>query len=526
MRALFNNKPASVILRRQVPVRFDEPARSWFGGLPQMPDGIPWPRTANKGTPLHFIAQIACADLPKRLWNGRGPRDGWLLLFVDVLQLENVSEEDEEAEDIETLGDVVRFFGRRVARSLGRYVPVSGGGLVQVLHIDRLGPERQPPDDMTTVRHAMGDGIGLYEPAVREGVPKLWRRWPVDVVFQEVPALPPMNSKTNWEPLRITGAGLYGSPEDDRHIDHFVDVEPRPLTWRGALYLVDGLIETFLAQFAFDGLRGPPSSEPGWLAAKIAQAEKSIRGYEADAAKGAAALADPASDMTPDQRVVCQSHVVGNREAAAMERGNIADLSVFLRPGGEAELGAEMERTSAAHLKWRTEQIHRLDALRIRILGKDLEAPLGADGWTALKAELIASPTEYWNKWDYAQRKVQCSVLYFAGKWLTMALREDVLDLYTRDAASRAAIPPDILAQIEPKLRNIGPSTAPHRMGGPRDVVQSYAEQGDDDLLFQIFSDDAMGWMWGDVGALFVYVKPHSLKMRWFKCMYAWLDGH
>src|SRR5882762_3377809 len=81
----------SVVLRRQVPIRFDEPARSWLGGLPQMPDNIRWPRVA-KGAPLHFIAQIACGDLPKQVWNGRGPRDGWLLLFVEVLQMEDDSE--------------------------------------------------------------------------------------------------------------------------------------------------------------------------------------------------------------------------------------------------------------------------------------------------------------------------------------------------------------------------------------------------------------------------------------------------
>ncbi len=28
----------SVILLRQVPIRYDEPARSWLAGLPQMPD--------------------------------------------------------------------------------------------------------------------------------------------------------------------------------------------------------------------------------------------------------------------------------------------------------------------------------------------------------------------------------------------------------------------------------------------------------------------------------------------------------
>ena len=44
--------------------------------------------------------------------------------------------------------------------------------------------------------------------------------------------------------------------------------------------------------------------------------------------------------------------------------------------------------------------------------------------------------------------------------------------------------------------------------------------------LFQIFSDDAMGWTWGDLGALFVYLRPFDLKVRRFRRAYAWLDGH
>ena len=59
--------PISAVLRRQVPVRFDETARSWLGGLPQMPDDIPWPRGGEKNWPMHFAAQIYCADLPDRL---------------------------------------------------------------------------------------------------------------------------------------------------------------------------------------------------------------------------------------------------------------------------------------------------------------------------------------------------------------------------------------------------------------------------------------------------------------------------
>jgi hypothetical protein len=38
--------------------------------------------------------------------------------------------------------------------------------------------------------------------------------------------------------------------------------------------------------------------------------------------------------------------------------------------------------------------------------------------------------------------------------------------------------------------------------------------------------DDAMGWMWGDLGALFVYLSPLYLKVRWFQRADARIDGH
>jgi hypothetical protein len=510
----------SVVLRRQVPIRFDEPARSWLGGLPKMPDNIRWPRTS-RGAPLHFIAQIACADLPEQIWTGRGPRDGWLLLFVDVLQMMDNDEEDPA--DIEDLGDVVRLFWRRALRWLG----LGAGGLVRVLHVDRPGPERQPPQDMSTVRHAMSDYVGLFTPVVREGVPKLWRRWPVDLVVQPVPPLPPPGDESGreWEPVQITGAELYGAPEDDEHIDRFEGVEARPLTWRGALYLVEG-IKTTLAEQSFEGLLTAPSPDEGWLTARIAQTEAEIARIEAVAAETAERVRNPAPDMTPDMVAWCESHIVSQGEAAELERRNLAELSAFSGAGGEAALRAEIEQMGAAHLKWRAQRSQMLEAMRARILGHDLEALLNANDWPALKAELTATPTVFWNSWHDGQRKVQRNVLDYASRWLTMALREDLLDLYTRDAASRAAIPPELLAVIEPKLRTIGISRAPHRMGGPADVVQSYAEPTDDDLLFQIFSDNAMGWMWGDLGALFVYLKPFHLKRRWFGRAYAWIDGH
>ena len=53
----------------------------WVGGLPNLPTDTPWPEINNK--PASFIAQIAMADMPDSLWQGIGPRSGWLVFFGD-----------------------------------------------------------------------------------------------------------------------------------------------------------------------------------------------------------------------------------------------------------------------------------------------------------------------------------------------------------------------------------------------------------------------------------------------------------
>jgi hypothetical protein len=515
---------ASVVLRRQVPIRFDEPARSWFGGLPQMPENIPWPRTNMKGAgavgnvltaalasyrsrtfggflhladdikdaPLHFIAQIACADLPKQIWDGRGPRDGWLLLFVDVLQM---------------LDD-------------------GAGGLVHVLHIDRLGPERQPPDDMPTVRHYLADHIGPFPPETRDGVPKLWRRWPVDLVVQQVPAPPAEDedSDATWEPTQVTGAELYGAPEDEENLDHFADAEPRPLTWRGALYVIEGL----LWKFSKD-VRGLAKAwEPGWLTRSIPKLEATVAQHAAALADATTKLQQCPPEAAPEERETLERDVEYRRQLhaeAAQMLAYLVDLSQQMTEDG---LAAEVTRARDAHMSWVEMQRSELERMRRHILAQDLDAHMGDESWAAMKARMIAAQTEYWTWSDYPidLRTMRLTVLDLAHDRLKFALQEDLLDLYTRSAAAQASIPRALRDELEPKLRNICRSTAPHRMGGPRDVLQGRAMAGDDDLLFQMGSDYAMGWMWGDLGALFVYLKPFYLKTRWFKPVEAYIDGH
>jgi hypothetical protein len=73
----------SVRLVPQVPIR-SESANAWFGGGARLPAGLPWPEIG--GAPLQLLAQVNCAALPAGLWDGLGPRHGWLTIFIEPVQ--------------------------------------------------------------------------------------------------------------------------------------------------------------------------------------------------------------------------------------------------------------------------------------------------------------------------------------------------------------------------------------------------------------------------------------------------------
>lgn len=53
---------------------------SWVGGQPMLPTRTDWP--THEGKPMRFLAQIGLEDLPDTLWQGLGPRRGWLVVFA------------------------------------------------------------------------------------------------------------------------------------------------------------------------------------------------------------------------------------------------------------------------------------------------------------------------------------------------------------------------------------------------------------------------------------------------------------
>lgn len=489
----------SVILLRQVPIRFDEPARSWLGGLPQMPADLAWPRT-DAGAPLQFVAQVCCADLPKGLWAGLGPRNGWLLLFVDCYSMESGNED----------------------------------GNVQVLHVTELGPEREPPEDMGTYRHAMGDYIDYHTPIIRPGIPKMWRRWPVDLIVQEVPPPFEENGEMIWVPKPVNPEALYGGPVTRAHPRLTVTDKTLPLTRRGVLHLIDGLVKhmgTDLRKARTEPAQADAFPLPeGFVAGAMAKARAEREKAAEEVAKTDARMAEVQSQEPADKTEVLkrlQAWRQEKNEAMADYGRNLADLEPYAGPGGDAELAAEVGRAALAQRDWVLAQERMLADLRAEVLARDLEAALPEAEWEEIRARLTAARSVQWYvdiRGQWARRSEHDLLSRHRGA-MEFALREDVLDLYTRDAAGRAMIPPDLLAELEPLVRDIGCGNAPHRMGGPHDAVQAPDEPSDSMLLFQIYSDTPMGWMWADVGALFVRTPASALKAGRFSKIEAWMDG-
>jgi uncharacterized protein YwqG len=65
-------------------------------------------------------------------------------------------------------------------------------------------------------------------------------------------------------------------------------------------------------------------------------------------------------------------------------------------------------------------------------------------------------------------------------------------------------------------------------MGGLHDGIQSDAKEGPTSslLLFQIATDDAMHWVWGDAGAYYVFIDTDRLNAGDFSNLDATFENH
>lgn len=517
----------SVVLRRQIPIRFDEEPRSWLGGLPRMPEGIEWPR-ASARKPLNFVAQVDCSALPPELWGGLGPRDGWLLLFVDFEAVTN---------------DLRRPMAR-------------------VLHIPELGPEAQPPKGLYFAHRDVIDPSGL--PEVPKGaVRPHFRKWPVDLVTVDA------------DTSGLTGGSLYDAPEDDLIVSAYNSYKgDRPMTWRGACLVLADLVyrhrpEGYERDWKGNSMGLLDYPEPDvternavWVARreKIAAAlpngyncpefskaqtgmeeqlyEERRKGWsrrafkviDEEEAKSQATLADY-------RRQHAVALAAGNEHAAASHANRVSyyekNLSqirehrtylaaLFAQYPSEDAFVAEMERVGREHLEWAQHTGQRLRALLAMAAAQNLDAPIPADAWEAIATEIATMKSTYWRK------TIDTRLLEKVERGVTISLDRvlpwEVLDSYASPPGTAVELDPDTVANLEPRLRNLE-CDKPHKLGGQIDTVYDDRLKKGHILLFQLASDAATGWICGDLGLVYVSIDVADLEAGNFDRVRAWLEA-
>lgn len=473
----------SLVLVRQVPPRFDEAPRSWIGGLPMMPDDVEWPRAVaperlDEGeVPLHFVAQIACADFPEDLWGSVGPRSGWLLLFLNPH---------------DSQGDDPRLF--------------------RVLHTSELGTERPAPDDLRPVE-SEDSGDSEYRWCATPGdIPSTWRRWPVDLL-----AVP---NEAHDDGYRIVvtpknfAAKLYGGAPVAAGAPDVAGAAP--FSWRGALYVIDA-VRREIDQPAGASRLAPAQREaldsPGYVASLLPELRAREQAWLSEGEGAILLKEEPMRERERELR---------DRIAPIAEerRAQLDRLAAFIvdHPNGAA-IAKRIASDAQAEAEWRSGAAERLGAIRAQIADRSLDSPLDAADWAALRDALEGDRFSRWTvEWTSRNSDLpvmiveqHVSLLDLADAGLKAAVVELAAD-YQGDPGLRTLVPPAVRAALEPHWRALT-DNRPHRIGGFHDGLQSEPEDGPQSevLLFQIGSDEAMGWMWGDGGAYFLFISPRDL---------------
>jgi uncharacterized protein YwqG len=459
----------SVVLRRQVPPDPDAPARSWLGGLPRMPADIDWPRSVSSEypergeRPLHFIAQICCADLPRDLWGGLGPRQGWLLVFIDPNQ----------------------------------GVP-EGNDAFRIIHTPALGPERAPPPDLGPVHDGMYTG-GSYRWLPQDQIPPVWRRWPVDIVpFPNI--LHDENGRSVVTPKGFAETLYNGAPvipyrdlkavrpyrsgqalRAVRNLAGRMQSEPPPVASEQALALLE-------AEGSLDRLRDSLAAQIAMIAERADSPQRTTLLDRLNRNLGLVAAC-----ATPDMLL---ERLEAAREQHRQWRFVVADECDVLT----AKLAADGPDSKLSLEAWQE--------LQARFAGRDHRVfELSIDYPTGAPKQLDLRERDEQARLDFPKGTTEEAL----ADWL--------------DPATRSLVPAERAGDLEAAARSLE-SNRPHRMGGYHDGVQTDPTERPpgDLLLLQIASDDGMDWCWGDVGAYYFWISPKQLTDVEFSGIEMWLE--
>ena len=460
-----------------------------------MPDDVRWPTAVasdhpDRGpTPLHFVGQVACADLPHDLWGGLGPRTGWLLLFLN-------GEDWDEMANREAL---------------------------QVIHIAQLGSERQPPAGILPVHDEMYTGPDYGFVRSQADVPTVWRRWPVDLVT--VPNRPIEGERgVTITPERFASL-LYEDAEVAEEKRAFVVPEGPPFSWRGALYVADSIART-LTSGRFAELREADREKvnsPAWVEQTVAAIRERIASDERSLSEWDAREFEATNVKGLAQREWA-------KKSLAERIANLARARDYLEP--RDDFLARMTESLDRFREWRTAGAARVAQIRTRIQSHDLDTPLPEMEWEALRMALESERCTYWvlgyrDLREGAPMRVETSLLTLGAKGLDASKVQIAADYYAASPEKRSMVPPPLIKALEPFWRRLY-SNRPHRMGGIHDPIQSDPRVGptSEVLLFQIATDDAMHWTWGDAGAYYVFIETERLAKNDFSRVNAFFENH
>ena len=289
-----------------------------------------------------------------------------------------------------------------------------------------------------------------------------------------------------------------------------------PFSWRGALYVVDSVLRE-LGQPSAASRIAPAQREvldnPAYVASLVPElrAREQLWLTEGD---GAILLKEePLRERERELRDYI-APIAGERKAA-LDR-----LAAFIveNPSGTA-IAKRIEGDARTEAEWRGGAVERLAAIRAQIAARSLDSALDPSDWAALRSALEGDRHSSWTvEWtsrnsDFPVMIVerQTSLLDLADAGLKAAVVELAAD-YQGDPNLEQLVPSAVCQVLEPHWRALT-DNRPHRIGGFHDGLQSEPEDGPQPevLLFQIASDEAMHWMWGDGGAYFFFISPRNL---------------
>lgn len=485
----------SVLLRRQIPPREEDALRSWLGGLPRMPKNVAWPRGIDPVypdhglVPLHFIAQICCADLPADLWGGLGPRVGWILLFANI----------------------------------NGYHPEDDSWCV--LHIIDASEEHAPPSDIRPISSYMSKYAGWGNTET------VFPRWPVDMITIPHDQRFTDNS-TNAENLQNL---LY--PSQPVESDWSNQPKLGPFSWRvlltglrcAVIFLEDEMKKR-------DARRSSDRSQTDNL--EMGDAARILREWhrwETRMKQRLIELQNEREERPSDISVAetCASIQRHLQEIADERRQFEGHVGKSAKP---PEIQAWIEGEEKLYDQWLADTHSSLQLLRTENLTGDLDRPVSADDWAMvakLSDELSITNWRYQISHQLSPEprfksvtREEHSILKIVEPYWEQEAAAYASSYYVNHAL-RDVLPKAELSKLEAGWRYQG-DQRPHRMGGCHDGVQSASETGPQEhvLLLQLAGDGAMNFGWGDCGCLYVFISADALKRGDFGAAEVHVEGH